>query len=315
MSKMPPKLFISYSHDSKEHIEWVETLATRLSHNGVLVIFDQWDMELGSDVMQFMDSGLAEADRILMICTKEYVRKATEATSGGVAFEKMIMSGQLLEDIGSNRIIPIVVNNPDSPIVPQFVKTKLRCTFDKDSYENAYEELIHTLHGKKIKPRPPLGENPFDRIPDNPVSIVPNLSKPNIYIASRGIVTFDPTERYYTLGEGDMSFETYWSTAQRKCIHIYHRTDSIVHLAIARGIHNFSDLVDARSADFYTVKKNKAELLNENDIAVMQNVNGYYLAVKVISVLYEGMRYDDRDELVFEFMIAPAKSTSFTSLV
>ncbi|WP_158009563.1 SEFIR domain-containing protein, partial [Bathymodiolus thermophilus thioautotrophic gill symbiont] len=37
-----PKCFMSYSHDNKEHEEWVLSLATRLRENGVDVILDQW---------------------------------------------------------------------------------------------------------------------------------------------------------------------------------------------------------------------------------------------------------------------------------
>ena len=42
-----PRVFVSYSHDSQAHKDWVLKLATRLLANGVEVILDQWDLRLG----------------------------------------------------------------------------------------------------------------------------------------------------------------------------------------------------------------------------------------------------------------------------
>ena len=65
----PPKIFISYSHDSPEHKQWVAELASRLRHDGVDVILDQWDLSLGVDVTKFMEDNLSQSDRVLLICS------------------------------------------------------------------------------------------------------------------------------------------------------------------------------------------------------------------------------------------------------
>ena len=62
----PPKVFISYSHDSQLHKDWILGLATRLVKNGVEVILDQWDIALGGDLPRFMESGLTAADLSLI---------------------------------------------------------------------------------------------------------------------------------------------------------------------------------------------------------------------------------------------------------
>src|SRR5258708_6519779 len=41
MPTPPPKVFLSYSHDSETHKDWVLKLATRLIANGVDVLLDQ----------------------------------------------------------------------------------------------------------------------------------------------------------------------------------------------------------------------------------------------------------------------------------
>ena len=71
-----PKAFLSYSHDSLDHKKWVLDLATRLRSNGVESIIDQWSLGPGDDLPHFMEQNLATADRVLMICTENYVQKA-----------------------------------------------------------------------------------------------------------------------------------------------------------------------------------------------------------------------------------------------
>lgn len=72
-----PKAFVSYSHDSQDHKKWVLDFATRLHNNGIDASLDQWDLKAGDDLPHFMERGLAGADRVLMICTDNYVTKAT----------------------------------------------------------------------------------------------------------------------------------------------------------------------------------------------------------------------------------------------
>ncbi|MGV3774927.1 MAG: toll/interleukin-1 receptor domain-containing protein [Verrucomicrobiales bacterium] len=66
---LAPMVFISYSHDTKEHKAWVAAFAQRLVLNGVEVLFDQWDLGPGDDVPKFMEKAVSQADRVLMICT------------------------------------------------------------------------------------------------------------------------------------------------------------------------------------------------------------------------------------------------------
>ena len=55
-----PKVFISYSHDSAEHMQWVSEFAAQLRRNGVDVMLDQWDIDLnlGDLITQFVESGI-----------------------------------------------------------------------------------------------------------------------------------------------------------------------------------------------------------------------------------------------------------------
>jgi len=89
-NKKSPIVFISYSHDSSEHKQWVANLGIRLRKNGVDAILDQWDLFPGDDVPSFMENKLSSCQYALLICTKRYVKKAN-AGIGGVGYEKMIV--------------------------------------------------------------------------------------------------------------------------------------------------------------------------------------------------------------------------------
>ena len=98
-----PKIFISYSHDSQEHKKWVLDLATRLRNSGIDAIIDQWELNPGDDLPQFMEKHLTESDYVLMICSKRYVEKANSGI-GGVGYEKMIITSHLMSKIDNNKI-------------------------------------------------------------------------------------------------------------------------------------------------------------------------------------------------------------------
>jgi hypothetical protein len=218
-----PKVFVSYSHDSEVHNDWVLRLATRLVANGVDVVLDQWDLNLGGDLPRFMESGLTEADRVLSICTSEYTTKAN-AGIGGVGYEKMILTAQMMKDVTTNRIIPLIRLNDLVQPVPTFLGSRVFIDFRDDlAYEAEYGELLREIHGQRIKPRPALGRNPFLVVPE---SIAPIVSfGPERYVSPglTGVVAFDYSNNNgrYILGAGDMAFETAWSGGSNTSIHAY----------------------------------------------------------------------------------------------
>lgn len=155
-----PKVFISYSHDTLDHKKWVNELGTRLRNNGIDAILDQWELKPGDDLPHFMETHLANSDYILMICTEKYVQKANKG-QGGVGYEKMIITSNLLEHIDQNKIIPLI-RQSGTNITPTFLKTKLYLNFSNSAdYEFNFDELIRTIHQSPILKKPEIGNNPF----------------------------------------------------------------------------------------------------------------------------------------------------------
>ena len=161
-----PKVFISYSHDSQEHKKWILDFAIRLRQTGVDAIIDQWELKPGDDLPAFMEKNLSNADYILMICTDNYIEKANSG-AGGVGYEKMIITSELLSRIDSNKVIPIIRQH-GSHLVPTFLKTKLYIDFSNaDDFEFNFDELIRTLHNSPLFEKPDIGNNPFKPIEES----------------------------------------------------------------------------------------------------------------------------------------------------
>jgi hypothetical protein len=155
-----PKVFISYSHDSPEHKKWVLDLAINLRENGIDVILDQWDLKLGGDVAKFMGSS-TDADRVLMICTEPYVKKADEG-KGGVGYEAMIVTGELIRNLDTTKFIPVIRQNPGEIKLPKSVSTRAYINLSNNqSLEQEFERLLRDLHQAPAVSKPPIGENPF----------------------------------------------------------------------------------------------------------------------------------------------------------
>lgn len=308
MTTLPPKVFVSYSHDSDLHKDWVLTLATRLVANGVNVLLDQWDLTLGSDLPRFMESGLTVADRVLAICTSQYVEKAN-AGRGGVGYEKMILTAQLMQNITADRIIPVIRANSLVQPVPIFLSSRVYIDFRDDlAYEARYAELLRDIHGQGVNPRPPLGVNPFLSVPTPTAPLISFGPERYVSPALCGTVVFDYSNNNgrYVVGAGDMAFETAWSGGSNTSIHAYTDPPSIRSVALALGVANITDITDAAIYD--TSSRVRSPQLAE--IVVWQNTAGYFLATKIEKIQSRGYGCSV-DAITFSYAIAPNKSASF----
>jgi hypothetical protein len=157
-----PAVFISYSHDSDTHKEWVRELATSLRDRyGIDVILDQWEIGPGDDVPKFMEHSVRRARRVIMVCTEPYVRKADDG-KGGAGYEVMIVTGELVADLGTRKFIPIMRQTGEKPTLPVCVSTRLYVDFSADAlFDNKLEELARNIHQAPRFEKPPLGANPF----------------------------------------------------------------------------------------------------------------------------------------------------------
>jgi TIR domain len=156
-----PKAFVSYSHDSKEHKAWVAALAVRLVNDGIDVMFDGFDMRPGDDVVKYMERSVVNAQHVLMICSETYVRKADDG-KGGVGYEVMIVTGELVRNLGTGKFIPVIRQNTSDPVSPVCVSTRNWINLSEGpAYEEEYDKLLRHLHEAPKLRKPPIGPNPY----------------------------------------------------------------------------------------------------------------------------------------------------------
>ena len=108
-----------------------------------------------------MAGGIQTADRVLLICTGPYVSKA-EAGTGGVGYERLIVTAEVVGSIDTIKFIPIVRNNAVARKVPNFLGPRMYIDFSDDAqYPAKLEELMREIHQAPAIARPRLGDNPF----------------------------------------------------------------------------------------------------------------------------------------------------------
>lgn len=123
----------------------------------------------GQDVAAFMHDGIAKSDRVLMVCSETYVKKS-EGGLGGVGYERLIVTAEVIEAIETRKFIPLVRDNSLETKTPRHLGPRLYIDFSADdSYQSSLESLCRELLGAPATPKPPLGANPFSgEIPANP---------------------------------------------------------------------------------------------------------------------------------------------------
>jgi hypothetical protein len=111
-----------------------------------------------------METQLAAAEKVLMVCTERYVQKAN-AGVGGVGYEKMIVTAGLLARIDSNKVIPLIRQVAGADL-PTFLQSKLYLDFSRpDQFEFSFDELVRTLHNAPLFEKPPITKSLFPAVP------------------------------------------------------------------------------------------------------------------------------------------------------
>lgn len=152
-----PLVFISYSHDSEDHKQWVLRLAIELRNYGVDAMLDQWDLSPGQDIARFMADGISSSARVLLVCSENYVAKANNG-SGGVGYERLIVSAEVISATNTLKFIPVVRRNSKSNKLPVFLGARLYLDFEDDSqFRINCERLAQEIHGKRVTSKPALG--------------------------------------------------------------------------------------------------------------------------------------------------------------
>ncbi len=189
----PPRVFISYSHDSLEHKERVLALSNRLRGDGIDARIDQYQSgtpDRGWPI--WMHDEIDMADFVLVVCTETYERRQLRRESPGVGlgatWEAGIITQLLYEEQGrGRRCLPVVFDRRDAAHIPVFMRDATRYQLD---HESGYTELRDCLLGVHATPMPPLGTPMLDQVGSSGSLTPPHrqAAPPGVTFAGRDVV-------------------------------------------------------------------------------------------------------------------------------
>lgn len=144
-AKVSPKkkVFISYSWDDDEHKTWVHKLAEDLSATFEVKI--DVKQPLGTELNQFMESLINVTDKVLIIATPEYKRRA-DGRIKGVGYETTLITNDLISDQNRIKFIPIIRKGCKEESYPYYLGNRKGLDMRDDSkYKEALKELVDNL--------------------------------------------------------------------------------------------------------------------------------------------------------------------------
>src|SRR5260221_332943 len=159
MASVPPKVLISYSHDSPEHAQHVLELANRLRADGIDCVIDQYDVAPAEGWPLWMDKQIRDSDFVVMVCTETYYQRVMgdeQPGKGlGVRWEgRLIFEAIYSAESKNTKFIPVLFEAGNYAHIPVPVRSTTYFAQTEDGYEDLYRRLTNQPHALK----PDLGK-------------------------------------------------------------------------------------------------------------------------------------------------------------
>jgi hypothetical protein len=156
-------VFISYSHDSREHSDRVQALANALSDLGLKVRLDQFEDSPEHGWPHWCEESLRPeiAKHVLIVCTPTYrdrvLAKVSFDEGRGVYWEGSLVHQYIYDEKGNKRFIPVLIADvpEDSIPIPLRPFTRYRLNefkLDDQQFEALYRRL--TAQPAIVRPLP-----------------------------------------------------------------------------------------------------------------------------------------------------------------
>lgn len=155
-------VFISYSHDSSDHVRAVLTLSNKLRSEGIDCVLDQYEACPPEGWPRWMDREINKAQFVLMVCTEAYYRRVMgEEKPGvglGIAWEGSLIYNQIYVSSSLNtKFIPVLFDQEHAKYIPTPLQGATRYCVTAN-HGHGYEQLYSRLIGKTLAEKPPLGK-------------------------------------------------------------------------------------------------------------------------------------------------------------
>ncbi len=169
----PPKVFISYSHDSQEHRLRVYELLRKLRADGIFCVTDHTLMSPPEGWQAWMEDRIKEADFTLVVCTETYLRRAERKEQPGVGlgvtWEATLITNEIYKNASRNtKFIPVVFSQEDVAHRPGWLG---QVSYYRVDLDDGYELLLRHLTNQPLFDEPPVAAKirslpPLNRLKD-----------------------------------------------------------------------------------------------------------------------------------------------------
>ena len=147
MVTSPPRVFISYSHDSTQHKDLVLRFAERLRKDGIDAQIDQYvkGRPPGGWPRWMLDK-LDWAEFVLLICTETYYRRfrghEEPGTGKGVDWEGQLITLELYQAKSrTTKFVPVIFVSQNKEFIPEPLRDHPYRLDSEDSYQELYSFL------------------------------------------------------------------------------------------------------------------------------------------------------------------------------
>jgi tetratricopeptide (TPR) repeat protein len=176
-----PRVFISYAHGDATHEEQVRAFWLFLREQGIDARMDLPGSEERRDWPQWMTRQVQHADRILVIASPEYKRRAeghSEPEQGrGVQWEAWLIRNRFYADqaAGVRLVLPVVLPSCSAGDIPIWLAPAASTYYKVTEFaESGAETLLRALTGQPLDIEPPLG--PLRRMPPRRADAAPRIT-------------------------------------------------------------------------------------------------------------------------------------------
>ena len=265
---------------------YVESVARTLQNDGIAVFYDEfekislWGKNLSEKLQAVYEN---ESDYVVIFISKAWVEKAWPRHERRAIFSRMVQESR-------DFLLPVRFDDTPAPGLQNAV-----------SYVQAEDHSpaeLAVMIAQKLGVTPSKG-----KASDVPP---PRMTSPV------GEVVFDYSSHdgRYVIGRGILEFETQWSKAGDRSIHVYNAPPSINGIALGpREWTNISQVVNAELLDYTS----SSQTPSVGQIVLFRNIHGFYAAARLLEIK-DGSRSDDSDELRFQYVIQSDGSDNFTAL-
>ncbi len=166
---MPPRLFVSYSHDSEAHKERVLALADQLRRDGVDVLLDRYEGAVPEyGWIEWMDRSIGRADFVAVVPSPAYGakldREVPEGVGRGIKWEGAIIRNEVyLREMQVRGFLVLCFEKADHRHVPHWLAGAARYDVLDDRgclRHDQYEKILRHVLNRPSVPPPPVGAPP-----------------------------------------------------------------------------------------------------------------------------------------------------------